>query len=139
MKEVVATRLIWPGLAPLDGRLLAKEVVAGIELGGAARAYPLSKIARDGLINDEVGGVPVAMVYDAAADRIRAYRGDGGGEPVTLDRSGSTLVSVDGGQVWELTGASVDGSTPLEAIQVSREWWFAWAEFHPETEVSRAG
>lgn len=139
MNEVVATRVVWPGRAPLDGRLSAKEVVAGIELGGAARAYPLSMLARDGLVNDEVGGVPVAVVYDAEADRIRAYRRDGGSEPVALDRSGSTLVSVDGGQAWELTGASVDGSTPLEAIPVSREWWFAWAEFHPETEVYRAG
>lgn len=138
MNEVVATRLVWPGRGPVDRRLPAKAVVAGIEVGGAARAYPLSILARERLVNDTVGGVPIEVLYDADADRIRAFRLDGGGEPVTLDRSGSNVASTGGDRAWDLIGDPVDGSSRLEPLPVSREWWFAWAEFHPETEIYRA-
>lgn len=139
MNEVVATKLVWPGQSPLDGRLPAKAPVAGITLAGESRAYPESELAPDRLVNDVVGGVPVAIVYDPEADRVQAYRRELDGEPFSLRFNGERLVSSDGDCSWDLSGKSVAGSTRLETIPVRRQWWFAWAEFHPDTEIYRPG
>ncbi|MFL6196916.1 MAG: DUF3179 domain-containing (seleno)protein, partial [Thermoanaerobaculia bacterium] len=65
--------------------------VYGLVAGGAARAYPLERLAREGVVNDELGGVPVVLVAEAGADpqgrTIRAYeRGDR-----VFSRSGRTV------------------------------------------------
>lgn len=55
--------------------------VFGLVLGGAARAYPVDLVARQGVINDELGGRPVVIVAEPGADpgnrTVRAFeRGD---------------------------------------------------------------
>ena len=55
--------------------------VYGVVLGGAAKAYPVDLVARQGVIDDEVGGRPIVIVADPGADpkgrTVRVYdRGD---------------------------------------------------------------
>jgi hypothetical protein len=56
-------------------------LVFGVVLNGAARAYPVDRVAKEGVIDDELGGRPIVLVAEAGADpanrTIRAFeRGD---------------------------------------------------------------
>lgn len=46
-----------------EQRLGAKEPVIGLEINGDARAYPLRILTWHEIVNDRVGGVPVAVTY----------------------------------------------------------------------------
>ena len=39
------------------------ELVLGVEFGGEARAYPIGLLARHEIVNDTVGGQPIAVTY----------------------------------------------------------------------------
>jgi hypothetical protein len=54
-----------------------KELVAGIEAGGSARAYPLSTLRRRGRITDEIGGEPIVLEHDSETDGISVRIGAG--------------------------------------------------------------
>ncbi|MCH8814987.1 MAG: DUF3179 domain-containing protein, partial [Chloroflexi bacterium] len=62
------------GIPPIDGPtfetvegasewLVDREPVILLELGGSARAYPLQILISHEIVNDEFGGVPVAITY----------------------------------------------------------------------------
>jgi hypothetical protein len=50
-------------LAQSDSKLDPKEMMLAVSLGGDARAYPISQMAYHHILNDVVGGVPVAVTY----------------------------------------------------------------------------
>lgn len=62
-----------PGLTPTDRRLPTNAEVVGLQIRGAARAYPLAWLRERGTLADVLGGTPITVAYDAAADRVRAY------------------------------------------------------------------
>lgn len=44
-------------------KLDAKEMILAVRYGGDARAYPISQMAYHHILNDVVGGVPIAVTY----------------------------------------------------------------------------
>ena len=56
-----------------------------------------------------VAGVDVVLVYDQEADRARAFAGTAKG--------------------------SREGSARLESIPAVRQWWLAWSEYHPGSDL----
>ena len=50
-------------LAPSGSGLEAKEMIMAVSRGGDARAYPISQMAYHHVLNDVVGGVPIAVTY----------------------------------------------------------------------------
>lgn len=51
-------------VSPADARFLAdEEPVLAVEVGGEAKAYPLQILMWHEIVNDEIGGVPVAVTY----------------------------------------------------------------------------
>ena len=46
-----------------DGQMAPGERVIGVSIGGDSRAYPLKMLSRHEIVNDEVGGVPVAVTW----------------------------------------------------------------------------
>ncbi len=40
-----------------------KVLVIGMEIGGDARAYPVATLSRHEIVNDRVGGVPIAVTW----------------------------------------------------------------------------
>ncbi|MFC7203474.1 DUF3179 domain-containing protein [Haloferax namakaokahaiae] len=121
----------------VDERLHPKTSVVGITAGGVARAYPLDTVSSEGVVNDRVGDVPVVVAASADGSLV-AYVRRVDGEAIEFERDGSRLVG--GGSRWDLlTGRSLDG--PHEGTTLSRAndrspmFWFAWADFNPETEI----
>ncbi len=119
------------GLEVEDRRLENKADVIGVEAGGGAKAYPRAAVVEAGLINDSIRGTPVALVHDAEADRVYAFVRPEGRE---LRLAGGTLT--DGRAEWTPGGEPLgDGTGALEQAFHLPVFWFAWAAFHPETEV----
>jgi hypothetical protein len=50
-------------LAQSASKLDAKEMIMAIRVAGDARAYPISQMAYHHVLNDVVGGVPIAVTY----------------------------------------------------------------------------
>lgn len=43
--------------------LKGKDVVIGVEIGGDSRAYPVPILSRVEIVNDRVGGIPIAVTW----------------------------------------------------------------------------
>jgi hypothetical protein len=50
-------------IAPAQSKLDTKEMILAVSLGSDARAYPISQMAYHHVLNDVVGGVPIAVTY----------------------------------------------------------------------------
>ena len=59
---------------PLDARLPADDEVLGVWTGKTAKAYPLSVLARQKFIADEIDGEPIIVLWEAATKTAAAYR-----------------------------------------------------------------
>jgi hypothetical protein len=124
---------------PADGRLPNYEEVIGIEAGGAHKAYPLPALQKTPVIDDVVGSVPVLMVYAAASDTTTAFSRVVNGRTLTFKGAeGAGLTDAETGSRWtsygECTAGKLKGQK-LGGITPQTGFWFAWAEFYPDTQV----
>jgi len=125
-----------------DDDIPSKEYVIGVRLAGQARAYRFSLLNDHPVINDEIGGIAVAVLFDRATasgavfDRTLA---DGtvltfasGNEP---RRVGDAETSSE----WDiLTGTAISGplaGTQLAQVPATYAFWFGWVDYHPDTTV----
>lgn len=125
----------------VDPRLRPKEKVIGLRLDGHVKAYRLTTLATDRVVNDLVGHVPVVVVFDGATESGAVLRRDPVGEVLTFHAGRAALELVDARteSTWEgLTGRATSGplsGTVLEQIPITYGFWFAWSDFYPETDV----
>jgi hypothetical protein len=120
-----------------DDRLLPKTRVVGVTYGGVARAYPAWRVEAAGVVNDTVGGLPV-VVAATADGTLQAYARRVAGRTLRFTRDGGSLVAGES-RFDVLTGRAVDGPLASEQLRRANDrspmYWFAWAEFHPGTDV----
>lgn len=136
-----------------DDRLDPKASVIGVYADGVARAYPLEAVWEAGVVNDTVGDLPV-VVSASVNGTLVAYDRRVAGETRTFERDPATASADDAGDgstspalragdsAWGLlTGEGRSGpladTTLRRANDRSQQFWFAWADFHPETEIWR--
>ena len=124
-----------------DDRLPVKEKVIGVRLGGEVKAYSFTALARDRVVNDEVGGVPLVVVFDPVSYSGAVYRRDRGGTLLTFT-AGSTGLSLrddQTGSEWDgLSGKAmtgIDAGMELEQLPITYSFWFGWVDVYPNTEV----
>ncbi len=124
-----------------DPRLGAKEKVIGLRLGGHVRAYSVKTLAKDKVVNDIVGDIPVVIVFDGHTESGAVFRRDPAGKTVTF-RAGSKpleLMDAESGSTWDgLIGRATSGPLSgmvLEQIPITYAFWFAWSDFYPETDL----
>ncbi len=105
-----------------------KEPVLGVFLGNQARAYPQSVLAKEPVVNDVLGGVPILVTY--AGGVMRAWeRGDR-----TFRGAGEAIVEDDAGNAYDaITGAGTSES--LVEVPAVTSYWFAWYDFYPSTSI----
>lgn len=121
----------------VDERLHPKISVVGVVADGVARAYPSTAVDVAGVVNDTVGTRPVVVAATRAGSLV-AYDRRVDGAVLDFEREDDVLVG--GGSRWNLvTGRALDGThegTRLApAADYSQLFWFAWAEFNPNTEI----
>lgn len=127
--------------------LRADEEVIGLEVGGRARAYRLDAL-RDRsrhLVNDLIGGVPVAVAYCDLNNCVKAYTGRDGRGPLEMSIGGlyegrEMVLDVGGALYFQESGAALAPGTgpaviPLDRLSPTRTTWGEWKRLHPSTDV----
>jgi hypothetical protein len=115
--------------------------VFGVRSGDTARAYPQYILVHHEIVNDSVGGVPVAVTYCPLTGTAQGFeRG-----PVEFGVSGklvnSNLIMYDRAtdSYWsQIAGTAVDGLIPGYVLREFRVVWTTWGEWraaNPDTDV----
>jgi len=122
-----------------DNRLPMHEEIVGVSLAGVDKAYPLAVIRNQGVIHDQIGENRIIIVYDPDADYVNAFNCPVSGKIIELDIDNDALTSRDGMMRWTWMGNPLTANTPqLQKLQIERQWWLGWVEFHPTSEIYRA-
>lgn len=130
---------------PIDPRLPAMSFVFGVEIKGEACAYPLSALEQTPVINDAVGGEPLAVLFDRTV-RIGQIFSRRLGERVlhfsALEQPGAGAVARDDetGSLWDVTGRATAGALAGQSLATvphyNQLFWFSWAAFNPWTRIN---
>jgi hypothetical protein len=129
------------GRKSTDNRLPVKEKLIGVRLGGEVKAYSFSALARDRVVNDTVGGVPLVVVFDGPSQSGAVYRRDPGGKLLDFTRGPTALSMLDDetSSTWDgLLGkamSGLDSGMQLEQVPITYSFWFGWVDFYPKTQV----
>lgn len=132
------------GRAVVDNRLPLKDFVIGVTLEDEAVAYPLRELESDPLVNDQVGDVPIVVVYESESGASAVFRRRVQGRVLEFERTeGVTLTDVHSGTRWNgLTGEATEGElagAQLRSVAGHQSFWFSWVDFHPDTRVYGQG
>ncbi len=135
--------------------LKSRDVVIGLTIPGAARAYPWETFAKQSPVVDRVNGTPLLLVLgpDGKSFRVFMSRIDGkdaefflqanapvatqvvsGSEP---KRDWSLLDTVTNSE-WNFQGCATSGPSQgkcLARIPALKDYWFDWRNYHPDTTV----
>ncbi|HEY8111955.1 MAG TPA: DUF3179 domain-containing protein [Actinomycetes bacterium] len=117
------------------------EPVLGLELGGEERAYPVQILIWHEIVNDTVGGIPVAVTYCPLCNSALAFDRRAAGRVLDFGTSGmlynSDLVMYDRQtrSLWpQIEGRAVAGvltGTSLTPYVISTVSWGEWRAAHP--------
>jgi hypothetical protein len=128
-----------------DDRLRPRETVLGLEAGPEAKAFPLSALRMARVINDRVGGTPVLIVHQPASDTTTAFEARWSGRALRFtaaDQEADQLFDLETHSSWNAYGLCLSGrlkGSQLKPLILEPEFWFAWSEFHPRTNVYSPG
>ena len=120
------------------------ELVLGVVIGDEVGAYPVRFLARHELLNDVVGGVPVALGYcTLCLTALMFDRRLPNGDEITFQTSGllmdSNKIMIDNEteSLWNhLSGTAFAGllaGTKLDQYPVATVRWTDWLADHPDT------
>jgi hypothetical protein len=129
--------------------VVSGDRVIGMVVNGKARAYPLSVMQVHEVVNDTLGGVPIAVTFSPLCDAAMAFDRRVGGQTTRFGVSGllldNNLVLYDRSPVpslWSQMGAeaiagpAASRATRLEALPgVQTCTWRHWLTAHPDTDV----
>jgi hypothetical protein len=140
-----------------DDRLDAVDRVVALEIDGEAVAYAFSRLESEPVVNDDVGGQPIVVLFRKGTvsplDRSAINDSADVGSGVAFSRSledrvltfasdGDTITDAETGSEWTIDGRAVDGPLAgkrLEPVVHGNHFWFAWAAFKPDTRVWPGG
>jgi hypothetical protein len=131
--------------------LVPDDRVIGVEISGDARAYPLRLMRWHEVVNDVVGGKPIAVTYSPLCDSVAVFSRELDGIEVELGVSGllynsNTLLydrrlGPPNTPLWiQLDGRPVAGPAPgsqprLVPGPATLTTWAAWRARYPATAV----
>jgi hypothetical protein len=128
-----------------DPLVVSKDLVVGVEIGGESRAYPLHFLHVHEIVNDTLGGTPIAIVWHWPSGHLAVFERTIDSNVVSFANSG---LSGNGGMLFyplqekignerlfaSMLKKSVTGEditlTPVPHDVVSWKNWFAE---HPDT------
>jgi hypothetical protein len=128
-----------------DNRLYVKEFVVGVALDNEAKAYPFSQLNDEPVVNDELNGRALLVVFDAESATGAVYSREVEGRVLNFrletpgGLEGSRLVDEDTGTIWAaFTGEGLDGplaGAQLERVKSTSSFWFGWKDWYPDTAI----
>lgn len=140
MSEVEKGKYVVPG-----------DKVIGVEVNGEARCYPLRVLNWHEIVNDTLGGVPIAVTYNPLSAGIAVFDRRVGDETLTFGVSGLLLASnllmydrrpdAAGESLWSqlqaraVTGPAAAARRTLTLVPSALSRYDAWIARYPGTSV----
>ena len=138
--------------------LKSRDVVIGLTVDGAARAYPWEAFAKQSPVLDRVSGTPLLLVLgpDGKSFRVFVSRVDGQDaefflQANTLQTNPTadvekksdatkqwTLIDTTTASQWNFQGCAISGPAQgkcLDRVPALKDYWFDWRNYHPETTI----
>ena len=142
-----------------------RDVILGVQLGGQARAFPVTKVRGQTPVEDKISGVPLVIVTAPDGVSMRMFRSRWNGSDIELYRDTETdgqstdehkadgqspagqntggqskdLRLLDSlGNTWNFSGCATSGPATgqcLEKINYVKDYWFDWKNYNPKTTV----
>jgi hypothetical protein len=124
--------------------LKSRDVVVGLEIGGAARAYPWETLVKQSPIIDHVYGTPALLVVGPDGKSFRTFvsRVDDKDAEFFLKADTKDWVLLDSATTseWNFQGCSTSGAAQgkcMARIPALKDYWFDWRNYHPDTTIYR--
>ena len=129
-----------------DERLGPKEIVIGLEDNGKHKAYRISDIENEKIVNDQIGNKQITLVslepfmvrvFDRSA-QLENSSSDATILQLEYESSSNLLVDKGTGTKWNFDGKAVEdkmSGKSLTRLSLDEGFWFSWVAFHPDTEV----
>jgi hypothetical protein len=128
-----------------DDRFGLKEIVIGLEDNGKHKAYRISDIENNKVVNDAIGNKQIALVsLEPFMVHVfdRSIQVESSTKATTLqleyESSSNLLADKETGTKWNFDGKAVEGrmkAISLTRLPLDEGFWFSWVAFHPDTEV----
>jgi hypothetical protein len=128
-----------------DKFLQDADQVVGVNINGDVRAYPLQILVWHEIVNDNVGGTPVAVTYCPLCFTNQVFNRTVRGQTVEFGTSGklynSNLVMYDrtSNSLWsQALGQAIVGKHAgfkLDRIPFDVAFWKEWKQLYPATKV----
>jgi hypothetical protein len=119
-----------------DSSLTARDPVIGLIIDGDARAYPLRILTWHEIVNDTVGGVPVAVTYCPLCNAAIVFDRRVGGRTLTFGTTGklrrSDLIMYDRQtETWwqQFVGEGIAGDLAGRVLETIPARLESWADF----------
>lgn len=123
-----------------DSSLPPRALVAGLVVGGQARAYEASLLAAEPVLLDELGGAPV-LLWSGGGRMLRAFDRRIGGQALLFAPAGAEhLRDAETGSLWDFRGCAVEGphaeaQACMTVLPVLWDYWFDWRAYNPATSL----
>ncbi|WP_280585311.1 DUF3179 domain-containing protein [Halorubrum sp. Boch-26] len=131
-----------PSFRPIAEVTYAEGVpVFGVARNGETKAYPQHVLSHHEIVNDEIGGEPVAVTYCPLTGTAQGFRRGEATFGVSGQLVNSNLIMYDRGtDSWwpQMIATGIDGPMTGETLDEFRVVWTtaaAWAERHPDSLV----
>jgi hypothetical protein len=126
-----------------DTRVPSKEFVVGVTIDGRAKAYPFQELGNTPVVNDLFNEVPLLVTFDSPSATGVVFSPVMEGRHLTFQEIKTSdeflIEDLETGTVWDpLTGAAREeplAGTALERVASHYEFWFAWKDYRPDTEL----
>ena len=133
------------GEANRDDRLSTKSLVVGVDFDGHTKAYPLTGLELQPVLNDTVAELDVLVYLDEPSGTALVFDRVVDGRTLTFEIEGEPAgiqtIIVDGetGTRWmAFTGLAVEGELKgrrMNRVPSHLSFWFAWTDWNPDTEL----
>lgn len=121
-----------------DTRYGLKKTVYGIEIGGKSKAYPDELLDGKWLLLDTFNDNPLLILKNPQTGVVKVFKTYVYGTPLEFELKEDGFLDTKYGAKWNFDGACVEGTYKgwrLQEIENTRAFWFAWSNFHPDTEI----
>ena len=122
--------------------LKSRDVVVGIEIGGATRAYPWDSIVKQSPIVDQLHGTPLLIVVGKDGKSFRAFVRRVEGQETEFFLKSETkdwaLMDTATNSEWNFQGCATSGPASgkcLDRVPALKDYWFDWRNYHHDTTV----
>jgi hypothetical protein len=132
--------------ATIDKALDPRALVIGVNVNGAARAYPFDALVTQSPIMDELGRAPILVVLGDDKKSVRAFARTLEGRKLEFFAKPNIaplrLVDAETGSEWDFSGEAVSGPAKgkhLNKIPVLNDYWFDWKTYNPSATLYQLG